>query len=378
MNPTIVVAGYDRPDSLKRLLKSLIDCRYPDSGVRLIISIDGGGASEVGRVAEAYAWPYGEKRVLQQEANLGLREHILRCGDLTEQYGSIIMLEDDIGVSQWFYQYAVDALSSFGADERIAGISLYRYSTNVNCGYRFDPIDFGLGCFLMQVPQSWGQVWSLNQWRRFRDWYNEDTNRSKPLDVPANVAGWPESSWLKYFTRYVVDTGRYFVYPAISHSTNYSDPGTHMLRGSNSYQVPLATGPLKLGAEVRFEDCAKYDVYFELKSESLCRLAPNLDACIEVDLYGCRDLSALSDDALVLTVRRHRNAMKQYGMQLRPRELNVSMEVPGDVIGLVLKKDLDLKDSRGLYREFGYEMRWFGKRLMLKLFKETLCERLAR
>lgn len=375
MNPTIVVVGYNRPEALKRLLLSLLDCRYPDCSIRLIISIDAGGHSGVTSTAKAYDWPHGEKQVILQEAKLGLREHILRCGDLTERYGPVIMLEDDIGVSEWFYQYSVDVLSHFACDERIAGVSLYRYSTNVNCGYRFDPIDFGLGCFLMQVPQSWGQVWTADQWKRFRSWYSEEANLTKSLDIPANVTGWPESSWLKYFTRYVVDTGRYFVYPTISHSTNYSDPGTHMLRGSNSYQVPLATGSLKLGAAVRFEDCAKYDVYFELKSESLCRLAPNLDACFEVDLYGYRDLSALPDDSLVLTVRRHRNAVKQYGMQLRPRELNVSMEVPGNVIGLVQKKDIDVKDSGSLRREFVYDMRWFGKRRMLKLLRERLFDR---
>lgn len=375
MNPTIVVAGYNRPESLKRLLNSLLYCRYSDGDIRLVVSIDGGGDPEVASVADAYEWSHGEKRVILREANLGLREHILRCGDLTEQYGPIIMLEDDIGVSEWFYQYAVDALSCFEGDERIAGISLYRYETNVNCGFRFDPIDFGLGCFLMQVPQSWGQAWSAEHWRRFRAWYGQEANRTKPVDIPSNVAGWSENSWLKYFTRYLVDTNRFFVYPVNSLSTNYSDPGTHMTRGSNSFQVALATGPLKISDEARFEKCAKYDVYFELESETLKLLAPDLPVPFTVDLYGYRDLSRVSEESWVLTVRKHSNPVEHYGMQLRPRELNIVQKVPGEVIGLVQKKDMDVKDRGGLRREFAYDMRWFGKRLMMKLFKETILRR---
>lgn len=372
MTPTIVVAGYDRSASLERLLSSLKACHFPQGEVRLVISIDGGGAPSVARLAKAYEWPYGEKRVILHDSKQGLREHIFSCGDLTTDYGPIIMLEDDLGVSQWFYQFAINALERFGKDERIAGISLYRYAVNVNCGFRFDPIDFGLGCFLMQVPQSWGQVWTQAQWKKFRAWYDVPQNRTKPLDIPNNVEAWPESSWLKYFTRYVVDTGRYFLYPTSSVSTNFSEPGTHMTQGSNAYHVPLATGPVSFSDAASFENCAKYDVYFEIEDSTLKRLVPDLEGSMVIDLYGYRDLSVISEENWVLTVRKHRNAVRHYGMRLRPRELNVVQSVPGEVIGLVRKKDLDEADAGGLRREFDYDMRWFGKLRMLKVLKESL------
>ena len=95
-HPAIVVVTYNRPDSLMRLLGSLTKARYP-VGVPLIISIDGGDNREkqVVKIAEEFPWPHGKKEVICHEKNLGLRKHILSCGDLTERYDSVIVLEDD-------------------------------------------------------------------------------------------------------------------------------------------------------------------------------------------------------------------------------------------------------------------------------------------
>ena len=101
-HPAIVVVTYNRPDSLTRLLGSLSKARYPD-GVPLVISIDGGGNRErkVVKTAEEFPWPHGKKKVICHEKNLGLREHILSCGDLTERYDSEILLGIDIPLKRY-------------------------------------------------------------------------------------------------------------------------------------------------------------------------------------------------------------------------------------------------------------------------------------
>ena len=80
--PAIVTVGYNRPAALERLLHSLTKAHYPE-GVPLIISIDYGADNhqEVMKVAQKFVWTYGEKRVIAHEKNLGLRPHILSCGE---------------------------------------------------------------------------------------------------------------------------------------------------------------------------------------------------------------------------------------------------------------------------------------------------------
>ena len=95
---------------MKRLLNSLVRAEYKDA-VKLIISIDGNGTPEVCKYAEQFDWPHGEKDVICHKKNMGLRLHILFCGGLTKQYDGIILLEDDLYVSAWFYQYATEAAS---------------------------------------------------------------------------------------------------------------------------------------------------------------------------------------------------------------------------------------------------------------------------
>src|SRR5690606_11898173 len=135
--PTIIVIGYNRPKSLQRLLTSLSKAHYPEGNIRLVISLDNSGTLEPLRLAEAYDWPYGEKRVIHHEQRLGLRNHVLACGDLTEEYGDVLVLEDDLFVSPYFYEYTARALAFYENEPRVAGISLYSQQFNQTANLPF-------------------------------------------------------------------------------------------------------------------------------------------------------------------------------------------------------------------------------------------------
>src|SRR5688572_10825284 len=96
--PAIVIPAYNRPASLQRLLDSLRKAEIPHE-VKLVISIDQGGPAGVKQLAENFAWPFGEKKIILHENHLGLKDHILAAGNLSAEYGSIILLEDDLFVS---------------------------------------------------------------------------------------------------------------------------------------------------------------------------------------------------------------------------------------------------------------------------------------
>ncbi|MEJ7683902.1 MAG: hypothetical protein WKG06_39795 [Segetibacter sp.] len=109
MKPAIVIVTYNRPASLQRLLSFLSKAVFDCSDVNLVISIDYHSSSkhdEVVKIANDFDWKYGFKKIIEHKSNLGLRAHVLSCGDLSEEYDAVIVLEDDIVVSPFFYKYA--------------------------------------------------------------------------------------------------------------------------------------------------------------------------------------------------------------------------------------------------------------------------------
>ncbi len=123
MNPAIVVVTYNRPASLSRLLTFLHHSNFEPEDIHLIISIDYQDSDlhrEVVKIAQNFQWKYGEKRIISYKKNLGLKEHVLSCGDLSEQYGAVIVLEDDIVVSPDGYNYAYQSLKVYDSDLNIA------------------------------------------------------------------------------------------------------------------------------------------------------------------------------------------------------------------------------------------------------------------
>ena len=106
IKPVIIVVAYNRPNSLQRLLNSLAQADYTGyDSITLIISIDYSNSPEVISAAKNFTWEFGHKEIIKHSENLGLKKHIIFCGDLTEQYQSVIILEDDLVVAPAFYNY---------------------------------------------------------------------------------------------------------------------------------------------------------------------------------------------------------------------------------------------------------------------------------
>ena len=104
MKFAVVVVGYNRPFGLKRLTLSLKEADYLSDKVDLVISIDKGKKQqEIIDICEKIKWDFGEKHIRIFNENLGLRKHIIKCGDLTNLYDAVVVLEDDITVSKYFY-----------------------------------------------------------------------------------------------------------------------------------------------------------------------------------------------------------------------------------------------------------------------------------
>ena len=124
IQPAIVIVTYNRELSLKRLLESIKNAKYTEKNITLIISIDySNKQSVIKNIAEEFEWPYGNKIIRTYKENQGLKKHVLSCGDLTDEYEGVIILEDDLYVAEDYYSYAKAALNFYENNEKIAGIA---------------------------------------------------------------------------------------------------------------------------------------------------------------------------------------------------------------------------------------------------------------
>lgn len=339
--PTIVVVAFNRPHSLNRILGALSQAHYP-ADVRLVISIDRGeNNQDVVGIANDFDWKFGDKEVIYRPENLGLRKHILACGDLTQQYGSIVLLEDDLYVSPCFYQFALETVNYYADDEKIGGIGLYKNEVNSFAGcLPFIPVEDGSDVYFCAAPCSWGQVWLDKKWKKFKAWYDEGQVITEQDKFPDSIKEWPESSWLKYHTKYMAEKEMYYVYPRVSLTTNFADSGVHFDKQVNIFQVNLQLRKESYRLRPLEESLSVYDMYYDLLADRLVQMVPELkEYKFVVDLFGLKNLEYFEEEYVLTRTPSSRPLMK-FGMQFRPFVMNVVNHLPGDNIVLTHKKDL--------------------------------------
>lgn len=321
----IVAVGYNRLASIQRLLGSLIRAYYPSNDIPLVISIDCSHDNVLYDYVSNFKWPFGEKFVNIQTERIGLREHIIQCGDLTQYFKAVILLEDDIFVSEYFYKYTESAVAYYGQDDRISCISLYKNE-------RYDPYNLplvsmhdGSDAFLIQSIASWGECWTEQMWNGFKYWYNKFNDDFSDIDMQPFAKKW-EKAWSKYYMAYNVENNKFCLFPCVSHTTCFSDIGEHNSESSSIGQANLLMGQ-KDYVFRPFEEMVKYDIYFnnydiykwlDLTPEQLCVSIEGNNPNLKEARYI---LSAMQLPYKIV---------KSFAIVMRPIELNVKYDIPGN------------------------------------------------
>jgi hypothetical protein len=319
-------------------LHSISKAAYERDDIPLVISLDYTPDEDVRLLATNFEWKHGHKRLIFHEEQLGLKKHIYSCGDLTAVYGSIILLEDDLVVSPYFYEYALKALPVYQDASQIAGISLYSYQMTENNSTPFIPIRDENDVFFMQVPSSWGQIWSQKQWIEFCDW--RDGNLMPKKGLPYFVSEWSQQSWKKVFYQYILDTDKYFVYPYLSLSSNFKDTGTHIHKSESNdeFQVPLQYVKKSFRFEHFRNSHIRYDGWFEPSPTLLNSYEHTLNGFeYEVDLNGTKSETSKE---YILTSRRGTNPIFSWSDQMRPLALNILASINGQGLSLYRTQDV--------------------------------------
>ncbi len=328
ISPVIIIPVYNRPESLMRLLDGINKSNYPSKEVELIISIEFGASSEVVEIVDTYHFKHGSKSIIKRENKLGVKNHIIACADLSEKYGSVIILEDDLMVSPDFYHYAADALRFYQTENSIAGISLYAQRFNETAQLPFEPLPGGYSVYFMQLACSWGQAWTAGQWMRFKKWLARK-NITETKGLPDNIKQWDSNSWKKIFNIYMLQTDTYFAYPYRSFTTNNSEiDGTHIKNKGGLFQVPIGAFNSR---EIVFQFPAfenqiiNYDMYMECSSVLAASLSGIKNKSICVDLYGTKPNDELLKSNLIVSPRKGPKPIRSFPLSLKPPELNLQI-----------------------------------------------------
>lgn len=350
IKPAIVAVGYNRPDGMKRLLESIGKAKYTSNDVPLIISIDESNKSdEVEEVAKAFEWKHGTKEIRRFPERQGLRKHIIQCGDYSEIYGAVIILEDDLVVANDFYSYVCAAHDKYGNEGDICGVSLYAFGCNQFTRYIFTPVPSLFDVYLGGMVVTWGQSWNSRQWRNFKMWYyeNEDKLPSLNFKIPQDISSWTRS-WGRYFASFMAEKHLYYIYPYRSRTTCFSDFGEH-----NKVTIPVTfvQVPLMQGVPIGYilpekSELIKYDSFYEREfshNEVVCGIPGDM-ICMDIS-----NMKTVADGRryVVTNSKLPYKKITSFALTLKPASLNVSENIPGNQLHMY-----DLEGANGIIRDW--------------------------
>ena len=310
--------------------------------------------------------------------NLGLKEHILSLGDLSREYGSVIVLEDDLVVDPQFHAFASACVDFYAHDETIAGHALYAQSINETAALPFVPMSNGFSTYFMRTPCSWGQCWTAKQWAAFREWFAKNKVRFKQdIRVPPNVRHWADSSWKKHFAAYLIDRDRDFTYPYRSYTSNCAATGgTHVKNETSLFQTPLAS-PNRRADEWRFCPTGyrevAYDAFMEPCGEFVWKALDKSPDEVSMDLYGTKPAELLKATPLTVTSRKARARDATFPLSHKPHEMNLRYPSAHQSVGGLALCDSDqVQESAPRLSRQSVEF-WSGIRMNKRRIIELLA-----
>jgi hypothetical protein len=350
----IVAIGYNRQKALARMLDSVNSAYYNSNDIPLVISIDASEDYSLYNFVNEYKWKHGTKYVNVQKKRLGLKEHIFQCFSLSKYFKAVIILEDDLFVSPYFYDYAMATVDKYGEDEKVAAIALYKNEYEGFSCFPLQHIHNGADVFAWQTVCSWGEIVNERMWNNISKWLESFNDNFEPFDMCDTIKGWTRA-WSKYIYAYMLQTDTYFIYPYIPLTTNFNDVGGEHGGGNSSLvQVSLLQGFKKYDLP-DFSDLEHYDVYgHNMMLASWLNLKPSE---LSVDFYGNR--SKYFGRYILTPFKLPYQSIKSFGLAMRPWELNIKYNIGGDVIYLYdrgVSRNIDISKKKFNYNYISYHL----------------------
>ncbi len=175
----IAIFIYKRPDHLRRMLETLVACEGFDQS-QVFVFGDGPkspeqapAVEEARAVARAMLGDRAEYRF--QDSNRGLANSVIAgVSELTERFGRVIVIEDDLVLAPQFLSFINSALEHYKDDEQVMQVS----------GFMFDVPELRerREAVVLPLTTSWGWGTWHRAWKKF------DATASSWPAIRANAA----------------------------------------------------------------------------------------------------------------------------------------------------------------------------------------------
>jgi len=183
----IILFVYNRPDHVIKTLDALVKNTLAAESQLFIYSDGAKSAADVERVEEvrgviSKCSGFKSINIVEQKKNMGLAASII--GGVTKavnEFGRVIVLEDDIETSPYFLAYMNDALDFYALDKRVSSVS--------GCNYPADLRMLNNDTYFLRVPLCWGWATWEDSWACFEKNVNSVSSVPKELVDYVNFGG---------------------------------------------------------------------------------------------------------------------------------------------------------------------------------------------
>lgn len=215
------------------------------------------GARDASNIAEVNAvrailgepWAFQSVSIVERDRNWGLAANVIDgVTSIVNRYGKVIVLEDDLEISNVGLRYFNDALANFEQEDKVMSVSGYMYPVR--------DADKLPKTFFFRVVNSWGWATWERAWSHFdtdiaqltADFSKDDIKRFSVghsenfwKQVKAFKAG-TINSWAIRWYLSVFNQGGLTLYPSVSMIQNIGTDGSGTHSDSDeAYRVTLAT-----------------------------------------------------------------------------------------------------------------------------------------
>jgi hypothetical protein len=165
----IALFVYSRPEHTKRTVDALAANTLAAESNLIVFSDGPKNDGDISKVGQVRAFIYEIKgfasiRIIKREKNIGLANSIITgVTQVINEYGRIIVLEDDMITSKFFLDYMNDGLDLYENNEEVSSINGFMHPLNVSS---------------IPIPESYflplSDCWGWGTWKRAWDNFNSD------------------------------------------------------------------------------------------------------------------------------------------------------------------------------------------------------------
>lgn len=379
MKLNIVITCFDRPEHLEKLLESLTFQSYKFEVCNIHLFVDYSEKQNlIQKTINNFNNSCSNFNIYLRDTHFGLKKNVIFAIDQVFHSSGedcLLLLEDDLILSKYAYQFINDSVRNFANNKEIFGISLYAQHKNPWNGYMIHYTN-ALPYVFYTLPSSLGSIIFKKNWNLFRQKLNNDLIYDEAVEIPKPLHNWQDSSsWKKQLSKYMVDKNFGYAYPKISYAAHLGSTGTHMLSKNNSHLN--STFPMRyLHFECRFSELEQFDIFFENKMD-LRKILNLKDNCkLIVDFYGEKPI--LYNESYYLTSKKTKKIIRSFGFEFANPICNVLCNIDGDFFQLAKGCDvIGYQDNFELFYEANFtpvHKRSILKYL-LKKFKDKLIFR---